>query len=101
MEGVLRSVGTYNWGQLPHQEPQGPLRRSKVEHFDNLKLYQRRNPEMDVSWRNQTGKQGSLEKEGKDVLESPEGSGIICWVDLSEDRGVYELQTSAFPYQSQ
>lgn len=56
---------------------------------------------MDVSWRNQTGKQGSLEKEGKDVLESPEGSGIICWVDLSEDRGVYELQTSAFPYQSQ
>ena len=60
------------------KKPQDPLSRSKVVHFDNLKLYQRRNPEMNVRRRKPNGIQGNLEKEGEDVLESPEGSGIIC-----------------------
>ena len=34
------------------KRPQDPVSCYKVVHFDNLKLYQRRNPEMDVSRRN-------------------------------------------------
>ncbi|XP_068691564.1 uncharacterized protein [Montipora foliosa] len=72
------------------KRPRDPVSRSKVVHFDNLKLYQRGNPEKDVSRRNQTGNRGRLEKEREDVLESPEGSGTICRDDLSEDRDVDE-----------
>lgn len=76
---------------------QDPPSHSKVVHFDNLKLYQQRNPEMNVRRRKQTGIQGSLEKEREDVLESPEGRGIICRDDLSEDRDIDELPDFCLP----
>ena len=79
------------------KRPQDPVSRSKVVHFDNLKLYQCGNPEKDVSRRNQTGNRGHLEKEREDVLESPEGSGIICRDDLGEDRDVDELPDFCLP----
>ena len=52
---------------------------------------------MNVRRRKLNGIQGSLEKEGEDVLESPEGSGIICRDDLSEDRDVDELPDFCLP----
>ena len=79
------------------KRPQDPVSRSKVVHFDNLKLYQCGNQEKDVSQRDQTGNRGCLEKEREDVLESPEGSGIICRDDLSEDRDVDELPDFCLP----
>ena len=79
------------------KRPRDPVSRSKVVHFDNLKLYQRGNPEKNVSRRNQTGNRGRLEKEREDVLESPEGSGTICRDDLSEDRDVDEPPDFCLP----
>ena len=73
------------------KRPQYPISRSNVVYFDNLKIYHRRHPDIDASRRNQSGKQSSLEKEGEDVLESPERHGIISMGDLSEDRGEDEL----------
>ena len=79
------------------KRPRDPVSRSKVVRFDNLKLYQRGNPEKDVSRKNQTGNRGRLEKEREDVLESPEGSGTICRDDLSEDRDVDEPPDFCLP----
>ena len=80
------------------KRPRDPVSRSKVVHFDKLKLYQRGNPEKDVSRRNQTGNRGRLEKEREDVLESPEGSGTICTVQFSSVQFILPFQLYVYIY---
>ena len=80
------------------KRPHDPVSRSKVVHFDNLKLYQRRQPEVQVSQKNQSGcERGNKEKERGTVLKSLERRGTNCGDDLSEDRDEDELPDFCLP----
>lgn len=57
--------------------PPDALSRTKVVHFDNLKLYKRKHSERDVSRPGQSEEQGSLGDRGEDALKPPEGRGSI------------------------
>ena len=61
--------------------------RSKVVHFNNVKLYQRKCQETGGNQRNCSQEQGGLEKEGENENELHGGHGISSRGDLDEDEG--------------